>query len=262
MTGTMIDRIPDILACDVGNSAIHFAHVKGEQVTPMQRLAHGGLAGLGEALAALWDRMPEPGKVAACSANPEGLRALEAAANEAIRQEVLVVGRDLPSPIETAVAHPGSVGPDRLCSAAAAFDRLGVPCVVADFGTAVTIDCVNAEGVFLGGAILPGLTMGAEALAAGTALLPTQTPAEPDWVFGQDTRQAIIGGLVFGARGALRGLVESYAEQLGQWPIVILTGGDAHLVCARPGGSELVQAVVPELTLRGVAIAHYRTLLK
>jgi len=151
---------------------------------------------------------------------------------------------------------------DRLCAAVAAFDRLGVPCVVADFGTAITIDCVNAEGVFLGGAILPGLGLSAESLSAGTAQLPRVKLSEPNWVYGKDTEQAIIGGVVYGARGALRGLVEAYATDLGRWPVVILTGGDARWVCQSPSQSDLVQAIVPDLVLRGVAIAYYKTLLK
>ena len=73
---------------------------------------------------------------------------------------------------------------------------------------------------------------------------------------------AIVGGLVRGARGALRELVEAYATELGHWPIVIATGGDAELVCGKASESELVQAVVPELSLRGVAMAYYRSLLK
>ena len=150
-----------------------------------------------------------------------------------------------------------------LCCAAAAFDRLGVACVVADYGTAVTIDCVNDKGIFLGGVIMPGLHPGAEMLHKSTAQLPKfdlLKNAEPDWVFGTDTREAILGGLVYGARGALRERVEAYAAELGSWPLVILTGGDAKLVSPNPGQSGLVQAVVDDLPLRGIAIAYYRTL--
>jgi len=256
-----MEGIPHILACDVGNTAIHFAHVHGEDVTPQQRLRTSELAGLGEAIAAMWRDMPEPRKIIAASVNASGLKALEAA-GEALDQDVLVIGRDLPLPIDTDLAHPESVGVDRLCCAAAAYDRLGAACVVADFGTAVTIDCVSNEGVFLGGAILPGLSMSAEGLHHGTAQLPRVQPRHVDWVFGKDTEQAIAGGLVRGAQGALRELVETYATALGRWPIVILTGGDAHFICRRPGSEGLVQAIVEDLALRGVAAAYYRTLLK
>ena len=255
------NEIPNVLACDVGNSRIRFARVQGEKVEHIQQFRVGQLAGLGEAIAELRREIPPPRKLVAGSVNPPALKALEAAVADVLDAKVLVIGRDLPIPIETRIEHPESIGVDRLCCAAAAYDRIGRACVVADFGTAVTIDCVSEEGEFLGGAILPGLAMGAECLHAGTAQLPKVQLADPTWVFGTDTRKAILTGLVHGARGALRELVEAYATEIGHWPIVILTGGDAELICNRPSDSELVQAIVPDLSLRGVAAAYYRSLV-
>lgn len=256
-----MEDIPHVLACDIGNTAIHFAHVQGETVEEVRTFRLGDTGGLGEALAALWREMPEPRCVAAASVTPAGLKALEAAVAESIDEPVLCVGRELPRPIDTDLKDPEKVGVDRLCAAAAAFDHLGVACIVADFGTAITIDCVNDAGVFLGGAIMPGLGMSARSLHAGTAQLPQVKIEEPDWVFGKNTNQAIVGGLVFGARGALRELVERYATELGHWPAVIVTGGDAQLVCGDINENELVQARVDDLVIRGVAISYYRSLL-
>lgn len=256
------EQIPSVLACDVGNSAVHFAAVCGNEVSEVRVFRVGELVGLGAALAELWEQLPAPRKIVACSVNGSALKALEAAAQESVHEPVLVIGRDLPLPIDTAVENPESVGVDRLCAAVAAFDQLGVSCVVADFGTAITIDCVNDQGVFQGGAILPGLALSAQSLHRNTAQLPEVELTSPTWVFGKNTEQAIVGGLVIGARGALREFVESYATELGHWPQVILTGGDAPLVCGDVQESGLVQAIVPDLVLRGVAAAYYRTLLK
>ena len=254
--------IPCVLACDIGNTSVQIARVHGRASSARASFDNGDLSALGASLAAVWGEMGGSGKVAASSVNPEGLEALEAAAGEAIGQDVLVIGRDLPLPIETSVPHPAGIGTDRLCAAAAAYDQLGVACVVADFGSAITIDCVNSDGVFQGGAILPGLRMGAGALASQTAQLPEVQIVEPDWVYGRDTAQAIIGGLVRGARGALRELVEAYATEMGGWPVVILTGGDARVICRDVNESEIAQAIVDDLVLRGVAIAYYKFLLK
>lgn len=256
----MTNEIPSVLACDVGNSAVRFAHVKGEEVTPVQRQSVGGLKDLGAKLSNVWHQMPEARKIAACSVYPAGLKALEAAVEDALGQPVLVVGRDLPLPIETRLPRPQSCGADRLCAASAAFDRLGTACAVADFGTAVTIDCVNEHGVFLGGSILPGLGLAAACLSERTAQLPLVEPREPDGVIGVDTEQAILGGLVHGVRGALRGLVEAYATEMGYWPPIIATGADAALVCQPLLHTGLVQAVVEDLSLRGVAMAYYKAL--
>ena len=116
--------------------------------------------------------------------------------------------------------------------------------------------------MFLGGAILPGLEMGVRSLKTQTAQLPAVRLREPKGVFGTSTQDAILGGLIYGTRGALRELVEAYATELHRWPIVIITGGDAKLICPSPGASELVQARVDNLVLRGVGIAYYKTLLK
>jgi type III pantothenate kinase len=257
----MLESIPHVLACDCGNTHVRFAHVHGEEIGETRTFRQGELDSLPAAVAELWEQVPQPRKIVAASVNPAALKALEAAVHQATQQHVLAIGRDLPLPMETRVSKPEQVGSDRYCAAVAAFDRLGTACVVADFGSAVTIDCVDGEGVFLGGAILPGLRMGARALAEETAQLPRVEPMQPDWVFGADTQQAIAGGLVFGLRGAMRELVEAYATQLGTWPTVIATGGDAELLYPHPGEEGLIQAVVDDLTLRGVAIAYYRTLL-
>ncbi|MBN1554217.1 MAG: type III pantothenate kinase [Phycisphaerae bacterium] len=255
------ETIPAVLACDCGNTCISFASAQGETLSGVRRLRVGELPSLGDALAELWVSMPEPKKIVVASVNAVALKALEAAVAESLHEEVLLIGRDLPLPIETRLDNPQSVGVDRLCGAVAAFDRLGVACVVADFGTAITIDGVDDEGVFLGGAILPGLRAQAAALHSATDQLPEVDISDPTWVFGRDTREAIVGGIVYGARGALRERVEAYATELGAWPVVVLTGGDANLICPHPGEEGLVQAIVKDLTLRGVAIAYYKSLL-
>lgn len=255
-----MDEIPSVLACDVGNSAIHFAHVKGEEVSELHTVSIDDAAALGKALAELWGQMPSPKRLAAASVNPAGLKVLETAATEATGQATLVVGRDMPLPIETRLSHPQAAGTDRLCGAVAAFNRLGAACVVADFGTAITIDCVDDEGVFLGGSILPGLGMAAKSLETDTAQLPLVEIAPMTGTFGTDTNEAILSGLLAAARGALRQLVEAYATELGHWPLVVVTGADAELVCDDTGRSELVQAIVPDLVVRGVAMAYYKTL--
>ncbi|HUS92247.1 MAG TPA: type III pantothenate kinase [Phycisphaerae bacterium] len=257
----MVNEVPGVLACDVGNSAVHFAQVKGDEVGAVQAVRVGELAQLGQRLLELWQQVSPPRKLVASSVNPAALKALEAAAAEALGEDVLVIPRDLPVPIQTDLRDPQSVGVDRLCAAVAAYDRLGTACVVADFGTAITVDCVSDEGVFLGGAILPGLSMSADCLHERTAQLPRVAPAQPEGVFGRDTREAILAGILAAARGALRELVEAYATALGRWPLVIATGGDAELVCRHCADDDLVQAIVPDLAIRGVAMAYYKTLL-
>ena len=103
----MTEQIPSVLACDVGNSAIHVACVQGETVSDVHVFRLGQLAELGSELRALWDGIEPPHRIVACSVNESGLRALEAAAQEALDEDVLVVGRDVDLPMPTDLTAPG-----------------------------------------------------------------------------------------------------------------------------------------------------------
>lgn len=257
------DELSGVLACDCGNSKIRIASVQGNNVTDVQTHRLGDLGDMGKAITQIWEKIPAPKCIVTGSVNQIALNALEAAAFQATGEEVLAIGRDISLPIETSsdILDPDKIGVDRLCCAAAAFDQLGVPCIVGDFGSAATIDCINDEGIFMGGAILPGLEMSAEALHEKTAQLPKVTLGEPSGTFGENTEQAILHGIILGMRGALRELVESYATKLSVWPVVILTGGDAKLICPTPNECDIIQAIVEDLCLRGIAIAYYKSLL-
>ena len=251
-------RMANVLALDVGNTHVTVGAVRGEAVYVQRKVGVQSLDELPAVLQQVWDAMAKPRRVVACSVNAPVLERVKAAVQEALDEPVAVIGRDVPLPIVTALEEPEKVGTDRLCCAAAAYGRLQQACVIVDVGTAVTIDCVNDEGVFLGGSILPGLAMQAAALHEGTEQLPEVTIGEPEWVFGGNTEQAIVGGIVYGVRGAIRERVEAYANELNKWPLVICTGGDAGLIKLEEG---FVQATVQGLCLIGIARAFYQSLL-
>lgn len=169
--------------------------------------------------------------------------------------EPLLVRDDLPLPLQLDVESPSEVGADRVCAAAAAYERINGACAVASFGTATTIDCVSADGHFLGGAILPGIAMSFDALHEHTALLPRAEFASPTGPFGKNTHDAILGGVVYGTVGAVREIVERFATALGEWPQLIATGGNAAAVADL---ADFIDAVVPNLCLMGIALAHRR----
>ncbi len=164
----------------------------------------------------------------------------------------------LPLPLRVDV--PERVGIDRVCAAAAArAARPGSPVVVVDCGTATTVDLVSAAGEFLGGAILPGPTLLARALAEGTSRLPEVAAldtAPPPPLPGRSTQQAIAAGIGWGMRGAVARLVSEARAALGGPADVVLTGGSAGIVRdALPGAIEM-----PDLVLAGIALAAGRLL--
>lgn len=167
--------------------------------------------------------------------------------------------RSLVSGLASEYLTPDTLGSDRLFAARGAVERVGRSCIVVDAGTAVTVDAVRVRDdgvrVFLGGAIAPGPMLLARSLHEGTARLPEVElrPGVP--ALGRDTRSAVLGGVVHGFAGLVRGLVESVARDagLGDAPVV-LGGGARALLGADPCPSRRV-VVLDELVHLGLALA-------
>jgi type III pantothenate kinase len=147
---------------------------------------------------------------------------------------------------------PRSIGADRLANAAAAAAFFGAPCVVVDFGTAVTFDILSAEGNYTGGVIAPGLEAMTEYLHQRTALLPRISLIEPPGPIGKSTRHAMLAGAVYGYRGLVREIIGEIRKALGHRRLnVVATGGYADLIAA---GVKEIATVHPDLTLEGVRL--------
>ncbi len=91
--------------------------------------------------------------------------------------------------------NPAEVGADRIVNAVAAFEKYGGPCVIVDFGTATTFDCVSAKGEYMGGVICPGIGISADALFQRTARLPRVEIRKPARVIGTNTVSSLQSGL-------------------------------------------------------------------
>jgi type III pantothenate kinase len=255
-----------LLAIDIGNTNVttglfrNGVLVASRRATTHARATADELEHLIDALLRLDDAsFGDISAVASCSVVPALTAALEAVATR--RERPLLVAAAGTVPLAIRVDRPADVGPDRLVNALAAARIHGTPAVVADFGTATTIDCVAADGAFVGGAIAPGLELGLEALAARTAKLPRVELRAPDRAIGRDTVGAIQSGTVLGYQALADGLIARIRTELaataGVEPgdvRVILTGGLSAAPWAR--GLANVDAIDPDLTLKGLAILH------
>ncbi len=148
------------------------------------------------------------------------------------------------------VDAPQELGADRLCDAVAAWSRFGGPCLVIDFGTAVTWEVVSERGEYLGGVIAPGPGITADALFGRTAKLPRVALEPPARVIGKGTVDSIQSGLFYGYLGLVEGITRRVLEEL-PGATVVATGGFAsevarHLV--------LIHHVEPDLTLEGLRL--------
>jgi type III pantothenate kinase len=249
-----VEAADALLAIDIGNSRIGLGIWDGDGLHDARRIHIDRPGEHRTAIEETWRAMNGARKaVVIGSVNPQCTPKVQSLVEEISGLAALRVRDNLPLPIPLDLDNADEVGVDRVCSAAAAFERVRGACAVASFGTAITIDCVSERGHFLGGAILPGLQMCCDALHNGTAQLPRVMPAAPAGVFARNTHDAIVNGVVYGILGALREIVERYATELREWPPLVITGGNAPLVA---GLVEYVDAVVPDLCLMGIALAY------
>jgi type III pantothenate kinase len=153
--------------------------------------------------------------------------------------------------------NPQEVGADRIANSVAAFEKYGGPCIIVDFGTAITFDVVSKKGEYLGGVIAPGLGISAEALFQRAARLPRVDIREPETVIGTNTVGSMQSGLFYGAVGLVDGILDRLSDALGKNVRMVATGGQAGLVAS---ASKYKLPVEPSITLEGLRIIHERHL--
>jgi type III pantothenate kinase len=272
----------NIIAIDIGNTNITIAlfidaiesgiEIVPGSSTPSTALRTGSLtaggdsAKLAEIFKKFWGEIPfsksakdknkRDGVIVVASVKPQWTENVRQLVKEQLNEKILEIGfgKDVPLPMELDVDEPKKVGVDRVMCAYAAYSVVGDAAVVADFGTAVTIDLVRADGVFLGGAILPGFEACADALHRYAAALPkidkVQTPKKP---FGKNTNEAINNGLYYSAVGALETISRLYSEQIGTWPQTIATGGNMPII---KNDCDFVDSFVTDLAVKGIVLTY------
>ncbi|MFA5784363.1 MAG: type III pantothenate kinase, partial [Phycisphaerae bacterium] len=223
----------NLLAIDVGNSNIRVGLFLDGELKSVDSMPGDDTDKLKKVLKNTWQQIPisksskqekRDGVIVVSSVKPAWVEPVRKIAKNELGEKLLVIGDNIPLPIAMFVDEPRAVGTDRVVAAAAAYAVVEDAVVVADFGTALTIDLVDEHGVFQGGVICPGLAMEAKALKEGTAQLPQVSVKRPNEPYGKNTADAINCGLYYAAIGTLEEVIRRYAEKIGRWPQTILTG--------------------------------------
>jgi type III pantothenate kinase len=239
-----------ILAVSVGNTRTKFGLVRSGTLEACNAVANTELDRLVKELTSE-ARDAGDAPIVLASVNDPAAKPL-ADALKAADAKVLRIGRDILIRLTHSLDDATTLGIDRQLNALAGFAIAKGACILIDCGTAVTIDFVDGEGVFHGGAIAPGAGMMLRALHEFTAALPLVEFAPPDPArgpFGKDTTHAMLQGAAASIRGMAHLLIDRYAEFYEAYPRVIATGGDAEALFS---GDELIERIVPGLTLMGI----------
>jgi len=254
----------NIIAIDIGNTNINIGlFLKGEEKF-IKSVPGEDRTKLAELLKSSWQMIPvargskqkkRDGMIVVSSVKPAWTEMIQQIAEEDLGEKVYVIGKDIPLPISLWVDEPGKVGTDRVVAAAAAYAVVEDAVVVADLGTAMTIDLVDQHGVFEGGVICPGIEMGADALQRSTAQLPKVKVSKPQAPYGKNTSDAINCGLYYSAVSTLQEVTRRYAEKIGRWPHTVLTGSAAELI---KDDCEFIDSYVPNLVIKGIVLAYQK----
>ncbi len=189
------------------------------------------------------------GTVVLSSVVPEKAKIIRAALRD---RRFVEVGPEIELGVGIDFPKPKTIGADRLANAASAAALHGAPCVVVDFGTAVTFDVISRERCYVGGVIAPGLEVMTDYLYQRTALLPRINLLEPASAIGKSTRAAMMAGAIHGYRGLVREIIVQIRAELGVRRLkVVATGGFAELIAAKLPEIHLVDR---NLTLEGLRI--------
>lgn len=154
--------------------------------------------------------------------------------------------------------NPAEVGADRIANAVAVHNLFSGPKIVIDMGTATKFEAVTGSGHFLGGVIVPGLRLSADALAARAAQLRSVPLEAPPSMIGRNTIHAVQSGLILAYASMVDGVIARLREELPEEELplqVIGTGGNIHLVANH---TRAIDHIDPCLTLTGLRIVNER----
>lgn len=249
-----------ILCIDVGNSHIYGGVFDGDEIK--LRFRHTSKVSTSDELGIFLksvlrenDCSPENiTRIGICSVVPQLDYSLRSACVKYFSIEPFLLQAGVKTGLNIKYRNPLEVGADRIANAIAATHSYpNQNIIVIDFGTATTFCVITDQKAYLGGAILPGVRLSADALSKNTAKLPSVEIIKTEKVVGRSTVESLQSGVYYGVLGACRELndrinKESFADSKA---LVLATGGFASLF----DNQGIYDHLVPDLVLQGIRLA-------
>lgn len=235
-----------ILAVDVGNTNIDFGIFREGRLKQSFKIPTHKIKSV--SLQKFFQKL-KPQEAIICSVVPKLNRELERKIKKIVGKKPFFVGKDIFVPLKNLYRNPKQVGQDRLVNAYAASRLYQLPAVVVDFGTAITFDVISKKKEYLGGMILPGLSISLEALYKNTALLPKIKLSKPQEFIGKDTKNSILSGIIYGFSCLTDELTRRIRKIIGKNTLLIGTGGNIKLIFPY---CQKLNKIDPFLTLKGL----------
>ncbi|GLW10287.1 type III pantothenate kinase [Microtetraspora sp. NBRC 13810] len=256
-----------LLTIDVGNTHTVLGLFEGEEVIEHWRIATDARRTADEIAVVLQGLLAQSpllknadvNGIAICSTVPSVLNEMREMCRRYYGDvPAVVVEPGVRTGVPVRMDNPKEVGSDRIVNALAAINLYGGPCVIVDFGTAISFDAVSAKGEYVGSVTAPGIEISVDALAAAGAQLHKVELMRPRAVIAKNTVEALQSGIIYGFAGQVDGIVERMAAELAENPddvTVVATGGHAPLIAAE---ARSVDVHEPWLTLIGLRLIYQR----
>lgn len=220
-----------IYAVDIGNTNICVAGFMDEYEPVFIKNIPDNLCHTAQEMISELRKLPySPDGAVLCSVVPALTALVKAALDDITDGRVVVIDSGFYDGLALAGYDRNKLGNDRVADMTAVKKLYGVPAVVFDMGTATTVSVIDREGVFIGGMILPGLSLSINALSSGTALLPGINPSAPNSLLGQDTKSCINNGVIYSQASSVEGICMRIENELGEKVNTVVTGGAAKFI--------------------------------
>ena len=173
---------------------------------------------------------------------PEITKKIKLSIGSKKHQRIWVAGKNLPVKIRHKYSNYNNLGCDRKVNAYGAVRMHQLPMLVIDYGTAITLDYIDAKGIFQGGMIIPWPETAYRALGQRAALLPKELslPRKTKSFLGKNTRACMESGILEGYGAMTDELILRFKKHYGKNLRVLATGGFAEVIRAYTNHIDIV----------------------